>query len=202
MIAWDACTQEPCAFIRWIECHPASAGWLQAIGVILAIAAAYGIARYQMRMTSRQEAQRRQVRARTLAYRLSPFVAHIVVESNRIRHAIHNDDYGMSLLTPVPSTDRIAVQQMSFGVRINPSLLDQIDAFPPDAALAIVQLFSFVDEFDDYVAKWIPPSRLFRDDERLAYRGDIDKKFSAIEALQQTISILLTQIVGDDNQKG
>jgi hypothetical protein len=40
MMGWDACTQEPLAAIRWIECHPGTAGWVQTLGILLAIATA------------------------------------------------------------------------------------------------------------------------------------------------------------------
>lgn len=41
MAAWDACTQEPNSWLRWIECHPGLAGYLQALGVILAVVIAF-----------------------------------------------------------------------------------------------------------------------------------------------------------------
>lgn len=40
MISWDACTFEPNSILRWIECHPSFAGYLQAIGTIAAFALA------------------------------------------------------------------------------------------------------------------------------------------------------------------
>ena len=39
-MGWDACTQEPLAVIRWIECHPGTAGWVQTVGILLAIGTA------------------------------------------------------------------------------------------------------------------------------------------------------------------
>jgi hypothetical protein len=37
-MGWDACTQEPLVALRWIECHPGTASWIQAAGILLAIA--------------------------------------------------------------------------------------------------------------------------------------------------------------------
>jgi hypothetical protein len=43
MAGWDACTEEPNRWLRWIECHPGFASWLQAGGTIVAIAIAIAI---------------------------------------------------------------------------------------------------------------------------------------------------------------
>jgi len=43
MPRWDACTLEPNLWLRWIECHPALAGYLQTIGTIAAVSAAIAI---------------------------------------------------------------------------------------------------------------------------------------------------------------
>ncbi len=37
MGTWDTCTQEPSALLRWIECHPGTAGYIQAVGTVLAV---------------------------------------------------------------------------------------------------------------------------------------------------------------------
>lgn len=34
MMLWNACTQETNAILRWIECHPGLAGYIQAVGVV------------------------------------------------------------------------------------------------------------------------------------------------------------------------
>ncbi|HEY2071783.1 MAG TPA: hypothetical protein VGG48_19640 [Rhizomicrobium sp.] len=34
MSGWDACTMEQNHWLRWIECHPGLAGYLQAVGVV------------------------------------------------------------------------------------------------------------------------------------------------------------------------
>src|SRR5271168_1205969 len=33
-MSWDACTIEPNSWLRWIECHPGLAGYVQAVGVV------------------------------------------------------------------------------------------------------------------------------------------------------------------------
>jgi hypothetical protein len=39
-MGWDACTMEPNAWLRWLECHPGLAGYLQTIGAVIAIGVA------------------------------------------------------------------------------------------------------------------------------------------------------------------
>lgn len=40
LMQWNACTMEPSAVLRWIECHPGLAGYVQAVGAVAAIAVA------------------------------------------------------------------------------------------------------------------------------------------------------------------
>lgn len=40
MSGWDVCTMEPNGVLRWIECHPSLAGYIQAVGVIATVAIA------------------------------------------------------------------------------------------------------------------------------------------------------------------
>ena len=44
---WDACTQDPHALVRLIECHPASAAWAQVVGTVGAILGAFLVANGQ-----------------------------------------------------------------------------------------------------------------------------------------------------------
>jgi hypothetical protein len=41
MSGWDACTMEPNSILRWVECHPGLAGYLQALGVVAAVLVAF-----------------------------------------------------------------------------------------------------------------------------------------------------------------
>jgi hypothetical protein len=36
MSGWDACLLEPNIALKWIECHPSTAGWLQAVFSVMA----------------------------------------------------------------------------------------------------------------------------------------------------------------------
>ena len=74
---WDACTMEPRALLRWIECHPGLAGYIQAVGVVATVALALlgpPAARLWAAWKHRR-ARRRQTRAIALA--LIPFVNQI-----------------------------------------------------------------------------------------------------------------------------
>jgi hypothetical protein len=40
---WNACATEPSAVLRWIECHPGLAAWVQAVGTIAAVLLAMAV---------------------------------------------------------------------------------------------------------------------------------------------------------------
>ena len=84
MSAWNACTQEPNAWLRWIECHLGVAGFVQAIGTILAVVAAVIIASAQSRTSVKVERERENAKraadrksAHILALRLASILVDI-----------------------------------------------------------------------------------------------------------------------------
>lgn len=125
---------------------------------------------------------------------MAPHVARIAVDVARIERTISDDDYGMALITPSIVTRDNAVAAMTFsdsGDR--PSLYD-IEAFPPDAAMKAIQLFSFVDDFNGYICEYLPFSRSLDGELRGAFIDDVDRKFAAIKSLSNEVSQLLTSI--------
>ena len=40
---WNACSMEPSAALRWVECHPGLAAWVQAVGTIAAVLLAIAV---------------------------------------------------------------------------------------------------------------------------------------------------------------
>lgn len=66
MEIWNACTQEPNSWLRWIECHPGTAGWLQAIFSILAIIATAAVSYGVMEADRRYRAKERFARSENL----------------------------------------------------------------------------------------------------------------------------------------
>lgn len=88
MAGWDACTMEPSAVLRWMECHPGFAGYVQAIGTVGAVI----IALYAPRIAAyfSQQASREERRARTviLVQSLATPTIDVGVEADRIKRAL------------------------------------------------------------------------------------------------------------------
>lgn len=170
------------------------AGWAQAIGAILAIGAAFLISQNQILQAKRLELHRREAKARALSYLLAPAVAAIVVNSDHIKRTIASEEYGMLMVTRDPIDGQRATRAMTFGVEIDHDLLQNLDVFPAGAALKIVQLFSFVEEFDDFVCEHLPEIRGYDGETRAAYKEDIDQKFGAITLLAVEVQVNLDSI--------
>ena len=56
--------------LNWIEAHPGTAAWVQAIGALLAIGFAFGIAHWELHAARRKEETERRMRAQGLSFLL------------------------------------------------------------------------------------------------------------------------------------
>src|SRR5215469_11560099 len=127
MTGWDACTQEPCALIRWLECHPGTAGWAQLFGTLAAIAFAYVLGRAQIRAARLAEDRKRDSKAKALALLLVAPVADVISEMERIKDLITHYEHGMGLITPAISTHESAVRAMTIQASPYDALLLRVD---------------------------------------------------------------------------
>lgn len=84
-MAWDACTLEPFFLLRWIECHPSLAGYIQAIGTVLAVGVAMAAPAIESYFARRQAAK--DLRARTLGFieMLATPITDVGVDATRAR---------------------------------------------------------------------------------------------------------------------
>lgn len=98
MTGWDACTMEPFAVLRWMECHPGFAGYVQAVGTVGAVIIALyapSIAAYFSRRASLEE---RRARTLILVQGLGTPTIDVGVEADRIKSALEE----IRMLPPNP----------------------------------------------------------------------------------------------------
>lgn len=196
MTGWDACTREQSSVLRWFECHPGSAGWAQVIGTLIAIGFAYWLGRMQVRAARQLEKQKRDTKARALALLFAPRLADAVLETKRIKEVIANDECGLALITPsAPTIDR-AVDVMTFHVLDAEELLLRIDALPVETANLVVRLFNFIDDFNGYVAEFLPQTRGYGDEFKREFIEDVHAKFAGIENLIEPVKKSLDAVTG------
>jgi len=84
MIGWDACTLEPNAALRWVECHPAFMAATQDLLLVLTLGAAIGVPAYTEYIRLHQK------RADSQAYAAALFapVAQASFDIPRVRRAM------------------------------------------------------------------------------------------------------------------
>jgi hypothetical protein len=172
MAIWDACTLEPSSVIRWFECHPGSAGWVQAVGSLLAIGFAIWLGRRQMKESRDQEEVRRAADEEALEMLLTPSVTTARADIERIEGVIAQKDYGLAIITPAIVTRDNAVRAMSFRPPNNDDLIARVGDLSLDARRAVLKLFTFVKRFNEFVAAELP--NLSGNDERDKYKAYID----------------------------
>lgn len=73
---------------RWIEHHPGSAAWAQAVGATLAVVAAVLVPTLQSRTARRQRDADRRLRAKSLAIAIYPELLHIRAAHRRIQRRL------------------------------------------------------------------------------------------------------------------
>lgn len=179
MAAWDACTLEPSAVIRWFECHPGSAGWVQAVGSLLAIGFAIWLGRRQMKEMRDQEEARRAANEEALGMLLTPSVTTALMDIERIEGVIAQKDYGIAIITPANATRDDAVRAMSFRPPNNEDLIERAGDLSLDARRAVLKLFTFIGRFNEFVAGELP--NLSGNAARDKYKAYIDLHLSRIK---------------------
>lgn len=91
MLEWNACTLEPNALLRWIECHSSLGGYIAAVGTIAAVFSAIWTSRQALRF----EGDRNSARARIVAFRLTPLAIDIDNSAKRALTYAEQSNYGL-----------------------------------------------------------------------------------------------------------
>lgn len=199
---WDACALEASLILRWIECHPAIAGWAQAVGTFVAIGFAYWLGKKQITEARRQEDEKQLAKAKALALLIAPRFADVILELDRLKDIIAGRDHGMALVTPAVSTWQAAADSMTLHVSGYEDLLMRVDALPAGAASQVVRLFSFIEDFNNYVTEFLPQSQSFSGEMRAAFIQDVDKKLVGIAALIEPIKSSLDSMTDAPEGRG
>jgi hypothetical protein len=188
--------------LKWIELHPGTASWVQAIGAIAAIAAAFWIAQGQQRKAERDAAAERDVRAKALSYRILPAVLDIEREIGRIRYVSEHFDYGLKLLLPganAASHEVEAISEMSIVTTLsNSALLDNSYILQGEAPKTIAQLYWLVATYNDTVSRGLGRGTRHGIISTDQFRSRVVRLLGALETLAKEARELLGPIHDED----
>jgi len=87
-IIWNGCMNEPVWFLRWIECHPGLAGYIQAAGTVIAVLVALYAPRIASWFEYRQWRAKCKARTQMLLESLGMPVAEVGVRAVQIKIAL------------------------------------------------------------------------------------------------------------------
>jgi hypothetical protein len=90
MTGWDACTMESSAILRWMECHPGFAGYVQAVGTIGAVVIALYAPRIAAYFSRRANQEERRTRTLILVQSLGTPTIDVGVEADRIKRELED----------------------------------------------------------------------------------------------------------------
>jgi hypothetical protein len=88
MIELNSCVMEPSAFLRWIECHPATGSYIQAIFTVAAVVVALWLPILLAKREELKISERDNRRALDIAISASGYLTQLQSDANRVRHII------------------------------------------------------------------------------------------------------------------
>jgi hypothetical protein len=177
MAGWDACTMEPSGLLRWFECHPALGGYVQLVGVMLAVIASALIAKWTLRPVYGEKT----ARAKVLIYRLLPPVTAIKSTTVRIRKAFEQTESGF-LLAAAGQIEQ-AVWIFSVDAKLPLDSLSDLHVLDDKLAEAIAQLHYYLSQYNEFVRLNVPLMRALDGDAREKFTATFDTLLSAVEGL-------------------
>jgi hypothetical protein len=148
MLGWDACTLEPNAVLRWIECHPSAAGWAQAFGTFVAVLVAIAVPAIGRYLESTAIKADRADRSRQFVTNLLPYIG-------AIRLAADQTKFNLEKLAALPENSP-AVPDALRAVRIELSpvatdALLRMHDFDPNVTRPISNLIAVATTFNGTV---------------------------------------------------
>jgi hypothetical protein len=178
---WDACVQEPWIFLRWLECHPALAGYLQFVGVFVAIFGSAWIAIRTTRLTLQPTRMERAGRARVLTYRLLSIVTDIQQTTVRVREIVRQTEHGFLLA----AAGQLDVAEWSFRIdaQIPADILSELHVLDGPVSEDIAQLHYCHSRYNDFVHRNVPLLRSYDALRRKQFIETFDTLFGAVESL-------------------
>jgi hypothetical protein len=178
---WNACTQEPSAWLRWVECHVAFGSYLQAIGVVAAVFGSAWITRAATRASLKPVLDERAGRARTIVYRLLPPVNRIAATTVRIKKVYEQTEGGMMLAASGRLED--AVYYLRIDTVLPGDVLDGLQVLSQETAETVAQLYYYLDQYNDFIDRNVPLLRSLDGAGRAEFDQTYKDLFDAVEML-------------------
>jgi hypothetical protein len=170
---WNACTMEPNATLRWLECHPGLGGHL---GAVMTVSVA-AVALWVSVMTLRREGKHRKALALALAYRLMPSTIFLLADVQRIIAYLDSDEFQLGIMVGVEAAD---ADRLGHGA-LPAGAMDRIDVLPFGIAADVGQLEQFLANFDRVVKSGLGPPIRSDVKARLAWETSLRENLRAIE---------------------
>jgi hypothetical protein len=177
--SWDACTQDPHWLFRQIECHPATASWVQAILIVATIIVTAAVAQWSIQNERQRARQDRQARAAVLALRLLPPIMELRIDCNSIDAFMAAKNCGLEEMHDIKGAE--------YSLQVNCSLPDDIpeklDSLEAADARIIGTLYHSLWRYKTFVATNVPKLRTMNGLEREAYVLNLKSNFGALETM-------------------
>lgn len=191
MMGWDACTLEPNALLRWIECHPATAAWAQAIGIVVTIAATAVIARWSILSEKTRAREEKEGRALVLAARLAPVVYELESACFRTLRFIADNASGFDMVQDIKGVE-IALR---IPISLPDDVLPRLDALNANDAGIIGALHHSLWRYNSFVEAEVPKLRMMNGEERAAYSEQLDSNLAAVTVMANATSRALAALL-------
>jgi hypothetical protein len=170
--------------LRWIECHPGFAGYLQAFGVVLAIGASALISYLTTPATLKPIRDERESRARVTTFRLMPVIMAIQAKVKQIRQTA-SETQGGFLLADNEVQD--AIPKFSIPFHVEHDLLAGSHILDNKAAATVAQLDFYLNLYNEFIDTRLPKLREMDGAARGEYTFRFFSLLDSIEGFADTI---------------
>ena len=159
--------------------HEGLAAWVQAIGTILAIIAAWGISTLSSRSERDRENRGFHRRARAIAISIYPNLVSVKAHVKNVRHYAENSDFGLK-----ENLNMFHVQsKLIVPVELTTDTPADLWALPPDAAKAFSQTNYYLWQYNDFISGQIPGLSALNPEQQPIYRHRADSYLRALESI-------------------
>lgn len=182
MLAWDACTSEPNALLRWIECHPALGSYLTLGAIAAAIWATF--------KTIGAERKRVIAQGRVIAFRLSPVVISIHADIERALQCVTDLEQSSNDMSKVS----VLIQNLYLPTQIPDDIFRDSWTMQPEIALFVAKLESALANYATVMGQPLGSIGVIPQQERSKILNGIRAMLREIDALCLIISNHCTKV--------
>jgi hypothetical protein len=181
---WVACTSEPSSLLRWIECHPALGGYIQAIGVFVAILGSGYLTYWSTKRMTDASAREWVGRGRVLVYRLLPPVSDIRATAVRVRRIFQETENGFLLA----ASGKLEEAKFAFSIdaQVPSDVLSEMYVLDAGTAEEVAKLYYYLSQFNEFVRLNVPHLRELDGEERHEFITTFDTLLSTVEMLSES----------------